>query len=101
LRVLGSAQKIGAEFRNAMPAGGTIAAHRTRNESSAHSFQGRLMPSLHLKHDPEKWVPVFGKDHAQNKKLEREDDSSKSHPALAGRIHNGARDRGAAIDTEG
>ena len=22
-------------------------------------------PSQHLKHDPEKWIPVFGKDHAQ------------------------------------
>jgi hypothetical protein len=21
-----------------------------------------------LEHDPEKWMPVFGKDHAQNKK---------------------------------
>jgi hypothetical protein len=31
-----------------MPAGGTIAAHRNRNESSARSFQGRLMLSLHL-----------------------------------------------------
>jgi hypothetical protein len=32
-----------------MPAGGTIAARRNRNESSARSFQGRLMPSLHLR----------------------------------------------------
>jgi hypothetical protein len=32
-------------------------------------------------HDPEKWVPVFGKDHAPTK-LERDDDSKKSHPAL-------------------
>jgi hypothetical protein len=22
-------------------------------------------------HDPEKWTPVFGKDHAQTKRLER------------------------------
>jgi hypothetical protein len=22
---------------------------------------------LHLEHDPEKWKPVFGKDHAQTK----------------------------------
>jgi hypothetical protein len=28
-----------------------------------------------LAHDPEKWIPVFGKDHAQNKELERDDDS--------------------------
>jgi pimeloyl-ACP methyl ester carboxylesterase len=33
--------------------------------------------------DPEKWEPVFGKDHAQNKNLERDDDSKKSHPAPA------------------
>src|SRR5262249_34179902 len=31
---------------------------------------------------PEKWKPVFGKDHAQNKELEREGDAKKSHPAL-------------------
>jgi hypothetical protein len=29
-----------------------------------------LAPELHmgLEHDPEKWEPVFGKDHAQTKK---------------------------------
>src|SRR5262245_55612247 len=32
--------------------------------------------------DPEKWEPVFGKDHAQNKNLERNDDSKRNHPAL-------------------
>jgi hypothetical protein len=26
--------------------------------------------------DPEKWVPVFGKDHAQTKSDERDDDSA-------------------------
>jgi hypothetical protein len=38
-----------------------------------------------LKHDPEKWEPVFGKDYAQTKekRLERDDDSKKNHPALA------------------
>jgi hypothetical protein len=34
-----------------------------------------------LEHDPEKWAPVFRKDHAQRKKIERDDDSKKSHPA--------------------
>jgi hypothetical protein len=29
------------------------------------------------------WIPVFGKDHAPRKKLERDDDSNKSHHALA------------------
>src|SRR5262249_45058664 len=33
--------------------------------------------------DPEKWVPVFGKRSCSTKKLERDDDSKKSHPALA------------------
>jgi hypothetical protein len=35
-----------------------------------------------LARDPEKWEPVFGKDHAQSKDLERDDDSKKNHPAL-------------------
>src|SRR6476659_3838402 len=34
-------------------------------------------------HDPEKWVPVFRKDHAQIKQIERDDDSKKRHHALA------------------
>jgi hypothetical protein len=37
---------------------------------------------LDLEHDPEKWTPVFRKDHAQIKEIERDDDSTKSHPAL-------------------
>src|SRR5882672_12688752 len=44
-----------------------------------------------LEHDPEKWVPVFPRDKREafarrscsNKKIERDDDSKKSHPALA------------------
>src|SRR5204863_15514 len=35
-----------------------------------------------LENDPEKWTPVFGKDHAQPNRLERDDDSKKSHHAL-------------------
>jgi hypothetical protein len=43
-----------------------------------------------LEHDPEKWVPFslgtnakrLPGDHAQTKRLERDDDSKKSHPAL-------------------
>src|SRR5262249_42301070 len=34
-----------------------------------------------LTRDPEKWVPVFGKDHAQSKNLERDDDARRNHPA--------------------
>jgi hypothetical protein len=43
-----------------------------------------------LEHDPEKWVPVFPRDKREafarrscsNKKIERDDDSKKSHHAL-------------------
>jgi hypothetical protein len=35
-------------------------------------------------HDPEKWAPVFGKRSCSNEKLERDDDSKKSHRALTG-----------------
>src|SRR5215469_13957966 len=35
-----------------------------------------------LEHDPEKWIPVFGKRSCSKKKLERDDDSKKSHHAL-------------------
>jgi hypothetical protein len=35
-----------------------------------------------VEHDPEKWIPVFRKDHAQIKEIERDDDSKKSHHAL-------------------
>jgi hypothetical protein len=34
-----------------------------------------------VEHDPEKWEPVFGKDQCSNKKLERDGDSKKNHPA--------------------
>jgi hypothetical protein len=39
--------------------------------------------SGHLEHDPEKWKPVFGQDHAEIKSLERDADSMENHPALA------------------
>jgi hypothetical protein len=35
-----------------------------------------------IEHDPEKWVPVFGKRSCSSKKIERDDDSKKSHPVL-------------------
>src|SRR5262245_28016785 len=41
------------------------------------------------------WEPLFGKDHAQTNKLERDGDSKKSHPNLV--IANGR----AAIDRDG
>jgi|SRR6516164_1375862 hypothetical protein len=39
--------------------------------------------SSDLEHDPEKREPVFGKRSCSNKKLERDDDSKKNHPALS------------------
>jgi hypothetical protein len=39
-----------------------------------------------LQHDPEKWVPVFGKRSCSDNGLERDDDSKKSHPALEAAI---------------
>jgi hypothetical protein len=29
------------------------------------ALKGVAMPTFILEHDPEKWEPVFGKDHAQ------------------------------------
>jgi hypothetical protein len=33
-----------------------------------------------LKHDPEKWIPVFRKRSCSDKGIKREDESKKSHP---------------------
>ena len=41
------------------------------------------LDEMPLAHDPEKWAPVFRKDHAQIKEIERDDDSKKSHLDLA------------------
>jgi hypothetical protein len=35
-----------------------------------------------LKHDPEKWVPVFRKRSCSNKNIERDADLTKTHRAL-------------------
>src|SRR6266700_2960688 len=35
-----------------------------------------------LEHDPEKWIPVFGERSCSTSKIERDDDSKKSHLAL-------------------
>jgi len=40
-----------------------------------------------LAHDPEKWTPVFRKRSCSNKKIERDDDSKKSHLALVEIAH--------------
>jgi hypothetical protein len=36
-----------------------------------------------LEHDPEKWIPIFGKRSRFNKNLERDTDSAENHRALA------------------
>jgi hypothetical protein len=46
------------------------------------------MGAAELARDPEKWEPVFGKDHAQDNNLERDDDSKKNHPALVPRTRS-------------
>src|ERR1700716_3070237 len=56
---------------------------------AARSTQYRRVPGP-IEHDPESWVPVFPRDKREafarrsssNKKIERDDDSKKSHPAL-------------------
>jgi hypothetical protein len=54
---------------------------------SGTAIQARLnpapAPARLLERDPEKWEPIFGKNHAQIKILERHGDSSKTHPAPA------------------
>ncbi len=55
-----------------------------RLEITAASSEAPAQPAL--EHDPEKWVPVFRKDHAQIKEIERDDDSKKRHHALIERI---------------
>jgi hypothetical protein len=47
---------------------------------SGYRFSEKIM--LKQEHDPEKWIPVFGKDHAQTKEAERDGDSTNNHPAL-------------------
>jgi hypothetical protein len=43
--------------------------------AAARPLSTRRAPSLTyaLEHDPEKWIPVFRKDHAQIKEVERDD----------------------------
>jgi hypothetical protein len=41
------------------------------------SFLGESAPE----HDPEKWIPVFRRGHAQTKEMELDDDSKKRHHA--------------------
>src|SRR5215472_6799408 len=48
---------------------------------SGYRFWEKIM--LHpIEHDPQKWIPVLGKDHAPPNNVERDDDSKISHRAL-------------------
>src|ERR1700730_14037559 len=42
-------------------------------------FPRKMRP---LEHDPEKWIPVFGKRSCSTNEVERDDDSKRNHPAL-------------------
>ena len=46
-----------------------------------------IVVTLLLEHDPEKWIPVFGKRSCSNKRIERDDDSKKSHLALVSWVY--------------
>src|SRR5262249_32633805 len=72
---------------------------RAGREYRAGNNSARIRQQRELEHDPEKacpgldpgWVPVFGKRSCSTKRLERDDDSNKSHPALDC-TSNGGRD---------
>src|SRR6266851_3915975 len=68
----------------------TVKAHRqfvceNRHRPPGRSGQDRCRiydSAGRLEHDPEKWGTGFRKRSCSNKKIERDDDSKKSHPAL-------------------
>src|SRR5262249_19677848 len=62
--------------------GGRPPNSRNRRTAKAHGTVACAPSAAHTEHDPEKWVSVFGKRSCSTKRLERDDDSSKSHPAL-------------------
>ena len=55
-----------------------------------------LFPDGPLERDPEKWIPVFGKRSCSNNKLERDDDSKRSHHALGAFSHRSAGHAGSS-----
>jgi len=67
----------------------SISAHATARPSAL--FDDWFRSATLREHDPEKacpgldpgWEPVFGKRSCSSNKLEQDDDSKKSHPALA------------------
>src|SRR5713101_1263825 len=64
---------------------------RQLRDDQCHNHDAGAVVFRPLEHDPEKWVPVFPRDKREafarrscsNKKIERNDDSKKSHPALS------------------
>src|SRR5262249_19142931 len=76
-------------------------ASRRDNRVGARAISARLEKvegSTLLEHDPEKWIPVFGKRSCSNKEIERDDDARKSHLALVARQ---AQDNTAAVARRG
>jgi hypothetical protein len=71
-------------FMQCVLQGGFIFAKAQQNPEIAAASLGHLRAYLAtlLEHDPEKWKPVFRKDRAQTKKLERDADPTITHPAL-------------------
>src|SRR5581483_8125007 len=55
----------------------------TRPAFACASSRSRSIACLRREHDPEKWLPVFRKDHAQTKSKEWDVDPTKTHPALS------------------
>jgi hypothetical protein len=61
----------------------TLHAERAADPCRAESTKSeRGVEMRSLEHDPKKWTPVLGKDHAQTNNLEHDDDSKKNHFAL-------------------
>jgi TetR/AcrR family transcriptional repressor of nem operon len=71
-------------FMQCVLQGGFIFAKAQHNPKVAAASLGHLRDYLAtlLEHDPEKWKPVFRKDHARKKKPERDADATTTHPAL-------------------
>jgi urease accessory protein len=56
----------------------------------AHRSRGRQLGRERLEHDPKKWIPILGKDHARNDNLERDHGSKRNHRALVSATCEGA-----------
>jgi crotonobetainyl-CoA:carnitine CoA-transferase CaiB-like acyl-CoA transferase len=78
---MGSAHPLNAPYQAFETADGwiNVGAANQRNWERLLKITGQSEPE----HDPEKWEPVFGKDHAQNKELEGDADSAGNHHPLA------------------